>query len=90
MGFAQTAAAMGSFTGKRKKANPQDTIVTWNKSNFTAAKRGSKGQSMGHGCDVEKLKIPSSCEAILCAKESRSRSNTLIKSIRKALVFDRK
>ena len=57
------------------------------KSNLTAAKRSSKGQSMEHGCDVEKLKIQSSCEAILCAEESRSRSNLMIKACWKALKF---
>ena len=60
------------------------------RSNFAPVKSRSKGQSMEHDCDVEKLKIQGGCEAILCAKESRSRSNTLIKSLRKASKFDQK
>ena len=43
-------------------------------------KEAQKGQSMEHGYDVDKLKIQSSCEAILCAEESRSRSNLMIKA----------
>ena len=60
------------------------------RSDLTPTNRGSKGQSMGHDCDVKQLKIQGGCEAILCAKESRSRSNTLIKSLRKASKFDQK